>query len=1321
MKKPLIPIYTVFSIALLFLFTSHVNANWPISERKNSTLQSGQSAILNDQNIENKSSGKSVSDSLPEGVSRDWLNSLKDENGNRIIPNTENEQNNQTSRVNENPEGDAFQRKIFNGQSLNSHFGFSVNSAGDVNADGFDDIVIGAYAYISNTGKAYLFFGGSNMNTVPDLVLTGVSTNNFLGWSVASAGDLNADGYGDFVFGSDGYNLDQGRVYVFLGGALINNTPDLVITGEAIGNRFGSSVRNAGDVNGDGFTDLIIGALGYSSSKGRAYIYYGGINPDTIADKKITGESTFNFFGTSVSSAGDFNGDGFGDFIIGASGFSSNSGRSYLYYGNATPDTIADLIMTGTSGSYFGHSVASAGDVNGDGFSDIITGAYGFSSLTGRAYIFYGGVSSDNLADVTFDAEAAGNYFGISTSSAGDLNGDGFDDVVIGASRYLTSIGRVYVYFGGALMNNIPDAVMTGETTSNFFGISVASAGDINGDGYPELLVGASGFSSNKGRVYLYDYFMKNDLTYDLVMTGATASDIFGTSVSNAGDVNGDGYSDVIVGAPSNDAGGSDAGRAYIYLGGVMMDNVPDVIMTGDSANNNFGYFVSDAGDVNGDGYSDVILGAFGNRDYTGKAYVFLGGPIMNNTADVIMSGEAIGDNFGWSVSSADDVNGDGFSDVIVGAYNNDGGGTNFGRAYVYFGGITMNNTADVILTGSAFSDQFGYSVSSAGDVNGDGYSDLIIGAPYNDAGGSNAGQAYVYFGGVSIDINVDVYLTGVAASEQFGFSVSSTGDVNRDGYSDVIVGAPYSNAGGSNAGRACVYFGGSSMNNTADVIMTGEAVNSKLGNAVSTAGDMNGDGYADVLVGAIYFDAAIGWVAGRAYVYHGGISMNNSADLTMTGEAEFDNLGNSVSSAGDVNSDGYNDLIVGAFLNDAGGFEAGRAYIYQGSAISTKPILNYVKDVYNDQGGKLNLKWSRSGMDVNGNSVITDYLVQRSYPPSGGSFSWENLTVIPASHESFYTYTDYTPSDSSVNGNGTMYYRITARTSNINQYYRSGILFGRSIDNIAPLMVSPFTASPILNNVNLTWNRSTASDLLNYVLYRSVNPTIDPNTEPVFATTADSTYLDTTPLSGAYYYFIVAQDIHNNKSPVATASSPSVTLNMTMFIEGFYNAGSDSQVSDTVRAFLRNTSSPFAIVDSAKVVVSSAGSVNFVFGNAPTGTYYIMIKHRNSIETWSKTGGELLTSGISNSYNFSNASSKAYGNNLQQVDSSPVRFAIYSGDVNQDGVVDLTDGGLITNDAFNFESGHLATDLNGDGVVDVADAVFADNNGFNFVGKITP
>lgn len=180
--------------------------------------------------------------------------------------------------------------------------------------------------------------------------------------------------------------------------------------------------------------------------------------------------------------------------------------------------------------------------------------------------------------------------------------------------------------------------------------------------------------------------------------------------------------------------------------------------------------------------------------------------------------------------------------------------------------------------------------------------------------------------------------------------------------------------------------------------------------------------------------------------------------------------------------------------------------------------------------------------------------------------------------------------------------------------------------------------------------------------------------------------------------------------------------LECSSLIEGFYNSSSNSMTADTVRYFLRSITSPYSIIDSSKAKVNSSGSVNASFTKAqPETNYFLAVKHRNSIETWTSTVIKFNQFTKQSSYNFTDLATKAFGNNMKQVDSSPVRFAVYSGDVNQDGTVDLSDGSLIDNDAFNFAGGYLPTDVNGDEVSDLADAVFADNNGFNFVGKITP
>lgn len=184
--------------------------------------------------------------------------------------------------------------------------------------------------------------------------------------------------------------------------------------------------------------------------------------------------------------------------------------------------------------------------------------------------------------------------------------------------------------------------------------------------------------------------------------------------------------------------------------------------------------------------------------------------------------------------------------------------------------------------------------------------------------------------------------------------------------------------------------------------------------------------------------------------------------------------------------------------------------------------------------------------------------------------------------------------------------------------------------------------------------------------------------------------------------------------------TGPPLTLNLTAFIEGFYNSVSNNMISDSVKLYMRNSSSPYNKIDSSKGMVSSSGSGSFLFSNAVNGVnYYLEVKHRNSIETWSKTA--VAFSAGSLTFDFSTAANKAYGNNQKQIDTSPVKFGIYSGDVNQDGNADGVDLGLADNDAFNFVAGYVNTDVNGNNSVDATDLGIIDNNAFNFVSKITP
>jgi len=246
-------------------------------------------------------------------------------------------------------------------------------------------------------------------------------------------------------------------------------------------------------------------------------------------------------------------------------------------------------------------------------------------------------------------------------------------------------------------------------------------------------------------------------------------------------------------------------------------------------------------------------------------------------------------------------------------------------------GANNVDTTADITFQGGADDDHLGISVSSAGDVNGDGYKDIIVGAYRADGGGTNRGQAYIYYGGSPMDNIADVTFTGLANNDYLGTFSSSAGDVNGDGYDDVIIGAPFAAAGGIYRGQAYIYYGGSPMDNIADVTFTGGADSDELGCSVASAGDVNGDGYNDVIIGAWKVDAG-GTDIGEAYIYYGGTPMDSTADITFQGIANSDYFGRNVASAGDVNSDGYDGVIVGAFCADAGGTDRGEAYLYQSS-----------------------------------------------------------------------------------------------------------------------------------------------------------------------------------------------------------------------------------------------------------------------------------------------------------------------------------------------------------------------------------------------------
>ena len=401
-----------------------------------------------------------------------------------------------------------------------------------------------------------------------------------------------------------------------------------------------------------------------------------------------------------------------------------------------------------------------------------------------------------------------------------------------------------------------------------FFGGSVGTAGDVNNDGFADVIVGARGYDNGQdgeGRAYVFHGSAAGlnpipNWTAESNQAGAS----FGSSVGTAGDVNGDGFADVIVGAPDFDGDVVDEGAVAVYFGSSTGLNqvAVQVRQPSNQAGANFGISVGTAGDVNRDGFADVIVGAYNynnGQNEEGRAYVYLGsasglGPTPNWTAESNQENA----HFGISVGTAGDVNGDGYADVIVGAYDYDNGQNNEGAAAVYLGSaFGLSPTANWTAESDQASAYFGRSVGTAGDVNGDGFADVIVGAPYYDNGGFDEGRAFVFHGSAS---GLSPTPNWTAESDQyqshFGTDVCTAGDVNRDGFADVIVGAPYYANGEDDEGRAFVYQGSASgLGPTPSWTAEPDQADTIFGGSVGTAGDVNGDGYADVIVGAAYFD----------------------------------------------------------------------------------------------------------------------------------------------------------------------------------------------------------------------------------------------------------------------------------------------------------------------------------------------------------------------------------------------------------------------------------------------------------------------------------
>ncbi len=858
----------------------------------------------------------------------------------------------------------------------NANLGISVAGAGDVNGDGYSDVIVGASLYDNgqpDEGAAFVYHGGiSGISGIFTQLESNQASANF-GISVAGVGDVNGDGYSDVIVGASLYGngeAEEGAAFVYYGGVGgVDSAVSTQLESNQISANFGISVSGAGDVNGDGYSDVIVGASLYDNGQpdeGAAFVYYGGVGGvDSAVSTLLEADLANANFGISVSGAGDVNDDGHSDVIVGASLYSNgeaNEGAAFVYYGAAVSGinpAASTQLESNQASANFGISVVGAGDVNGDGYSDVIVGASLYDNGEadeGAAFVYHGGAGGVSTTIGTqLESNLASANFGISVSGAGDVNGDGYSDVIVGASLYESDVsetdeGAAFVYHGGAGgVSTTISAQLESNLANANFGISVAGAGDVNGDGYSDVIVGASLYESDvietdEGAAFVYHGGASGtSLTASTLLEANQASANFGISVSGAGDVNGDGYSDVIVGAHEYDNGQDGEGVAFVYHGGASgLSMTASTLLEANQGRAKFGSSVSGAGDVNGDGYSDVIVGApFYDNDQAkeGAAFVYHGGAggVSTTISAQLESNQAFA-NFGISVAGAGDVNGDGYSDVIVGAYAYDNGEAYEGAAFVYHGGLGgLRATVNTLLEVNQGTALFGHSVAGAGDVNGDGYSDVIVGASFYDNGETNEGAAFVYHGGVGgVSTTISTQLESNQASANFGISVSGAGDVDGDGYSDVIVGARYYSNGEASEGAAFVYHGAavSGINPAASTQLEGNQEGAHLGWSVAGAGDVNGDGYSDVVVGANLY-TNLETDEGAAFVYYGRAGgVDSTVSTLLEANQAFANFGISVAGAGDVNGDGYSDVIAGASLYDNGEADEGAAFVYYGNSL---------------------------------------------------------------------------------------------------------------------------------------------------------------------------------------------------------------------------------------------------------------------------------------------------------------------------------------------------------------------------------------------------
>ena len=796
-----------------------------------------------------------------------------------------------------------------------------------------------------------------------DLTILADARDQDAGWSVASAGDVDGDGFDDVLVGVPSDLGEVGAAYLFYGprrGELVLSDADAVLVGSAPGDLAGYAVAGAGDVNGDGYADLAVSAPGHHTLRsdgwveGAVYVATGPVwGRVDLADVPavLVGEGRFDFAGSSLASAGVVNGDGLDDLLIGAEDRRDAGLAAGVTYLVSAPFTgalgleDATAIFAGTGLlDRVGSAVAAAGDVDGDGFDDVLVGAWGHlgdSAEAGSAYLFRGplaGALTEGDATARIVGDEAGGLLGWSVASAGDVDGDGRDEVLVGAP--FGAAGGEALLFGWPLAGDVPTsrarAVYKGDPGDRL-GYAVSSAGDLDGDGLPDVAIGAPGRNGSAGAVLLFPALATGvQRTAHTTWSSSVAETEAGYALSPAGDIDGDGLREVLLGGPF----GPDGGRVWAVQGGADQRHDLRGWWYADTDGDSYGAgipipscepisgFVTAGGDCD-DSLADVKPG--GQERCNG----------LDDDCDAAIDEGELPDGTTWFA----DRDADGWGDAadhlqrcdapdgfvseagdcddnanlihpeapeVCDGVDNDCDGELDALAVLHEGVLVAVEATDMtspVLDDAASASEAGWAVAAAGDVDDDGEADWLYGAPGEDG---DRGAVYLFLGPIDGPQRLrDAHATlRVGSDEGRKATLCHLPPGNTGNPITIEVGEPALTAHLDHGDTTGPCPGDHRReheheserereHDRGDVALTGYALDSA---------DLDGDGHNDVIVGAP------GEGDGRVYIVYGPVSGDHDlrdADAILRGEDEDELAGASVSAAGDLNGDGHPDLLL--------------------------------------------------------------------------------------------------------------------------------------------------------------------------------------------------------------------------------------------------------------------------------------------------------------------------------------------------------------------------------------------------------------------------